>query len=95
MTYDEFKTSLHGQYPPSKLSVHQEALWYDAKGIWKKAHELIQDNSDKNSAWIHAYLHRKEGDFYNADYWYRKARKNRPQVTLEDEWEDIAKALLL
>ena len=70
------------------------ALWYDAKEDWEKAHELIQDIEDKNAAWIHAYLHRKEGDIWNADYWYRRAGKKRPDASLQNEWEQIATELL-
>jgi hypothetical protein len=66
----------------------------DAKGEWGKAHVLIQDVTDKKAAWIHAYLHRKEGDIFNADYWYHRADKKRPDISLEKEWEEIAEELL-
>ena len=89
-----FKESLSGNEPASKTSVYLKALWYDAKTDWNKAHTLIQDIEDKNAAWIHAYLHRKEGDIGNADYWYRRAGKTRPAVSLEKEWEEIVTALL-
>lgn len=92
MTYDSFYESLQNSKPASKMSVHLTALWLDANGDWIGAHELIQDLSDKNSAWIHAYLHRKEGDIFNADYWYRRAGKQRPNVGLTEEWENLAKA---
>ena len=81
-------------HPPSGISVYAEALWYDAKGAWEKAHTLIQDLPDRNAAWIHAYLHRKEGDIWNADYWYNRAGKKRPDLTLNEEWEQIANAFL-
>ena len=77
-------------HPPEGLSVYLSALWYDAKGNWDKAHELIQDIEDANAAWIHAYLHRKEGDTWNADYWYRRAGRKRPSASLNEEWESIA-----
>lgn len=93
MTFDQFKTGLQAS-TPAGLSVYLEALWYDAKDNWDKSHELIQDLSDDKAAWIHAYLHRKEGDTWNADYWYRKAGKKRPDLSLSEEWEQIAKALL-
>jgi hypothetical protein len=89
-----FKESLLNTEPPQNSSVYLKALWYDAKGDWDKAHELIQDVEDSNAAWIHAYLHRKEGDISNADYWYRRAGKKRPSVSLEKEWEEIAEALI-
>lgn len=75
--------------PPDGLSVYLTALWYDARGNWNKAHELIQDLNDANAAWIHAYLHRKEGDVWNADYWYRRAGRKRPPVSLNEEWESL------
>lgn len=89
-----FKESTSGVEPPQHVSVYLQALWYDAKGNWQKAHTLIQDVEDKNAAWIHAYLHRREGDIGNANYWYRLAGKNRPLLSLEDEWEQIVAALL-
>ena len=94
MMLSEFNKSLHADNPPSDASVYLKALWHDAKGNWDKAHELIQDLSDKNGSWIHAYLHRKEGDLFNADYWYSKAGKRRPSFSLEEEWEQLATALL-
>ena len=80
--------------PPQNISVYLQALWFDAKGNWEKAHELIQDIPDKNASWIHAYLHRKEGDIWNADYWYSKAGKKRPSLSLEAEWANIAESFL-
>ena len=94
MNLTDLKKSLETGTPPKGASVYLNALWYDAKGDWQKAHELIQDLSDKTASWIHAYLHRKEGDTWNADYWYNKAGKTRPRTTLEEEWEHIATALL-
>ena len=89
-----FKDSLSASLPPLDLSLYAQALWYDAKGDWQKAHELIQDLPDKNAAWIHAYLHRKEGDAWNADYWYNRAGRKRPSLSLEEEWEQLTLALL-
>lgn len=93
MNLISFKESLSTGLPTGS-SVYLQALWYDAKGDWKKAHDLIQDTPDKNASWIHAYLHRKEGDIWNADYWYSKAGKKRPLFSLEEEWEQIVSALL-
>ena len=90
----EYKSSLTELSPDKSLSVYLKALWYDAKGDWDNAHTIIQDVPDKNASWIHAYLHRKEGDIGNADYWYSKAGRERPVVSLEEEWEEIVKALL-
>ena len=76
------------------MSIYLKALWYAGKDEWDNAHKLIQDVEDKNAAWIHAYLHRKEGDIGNADYWYRRAGKFRSSLSLEEEWEEIVSALL-
>lgn len=89
-----FKESIATGQAPNEASVYLQALWHDAKGDWSKAHELIQDLPDKAAAWIHAYLHRKEGDVWNADYWYRNAGKKRPVVSLQEEWEQLATAFL-
>ena len=69
------------------------ALWWDARGDWTRAHEAAQADEGAEAAWVHAYLHRKEGDLANADYWYRRAGKQRPSVTLAEEWAAIAAAL--
>ena len=66
-----------------------KALWYDGKGDWKKAHDQVDHLSGKAAARIHAYLHRKEGDLWNADYWYSKAGEKRPNLSLEEEWEGL------
>lgn len=94
MDFSSFQESLSQNEPAKTLSVYLKALWYDAKNDWHSAHVLIQDVNDKNAAWIHAYLHRKEGDIFNADYWYTRAGKKRPAVTLEKEWDEIVSAFL-
>jgi hypothetical protein len=76
------------------LSAPLAALWWDARGDWDKAHEAAQADSGAEAAWVHGYLHRKEGDLANADYWYRRAGRKRPSVALEDEWRMVAAALL-
>ena len=93
MNIEEFKTSLNVSLPEN-ISVYLKSLWYDGKGDWEKSHTTIQDIEDKNAAWIHAYLHRKEGDIWNADYWYNKANKKRPSISLEEEWENLVSAFL-
>lgn len=93
MNLETFKSSLSGS-EPSKLPVYLRALWFDGKNDWEQAHTIIQDIEDKTAAWIHAYLHRKEGDPGNARYWYNKAGKSMPDYSLEKEWEMIVKALL-
>ena len=94
MGLSDFKNSLAGNQPRSNDSVYLQALWRDAKGDWDGAHQLIQDVKDPGAAWIHAYLHRKEGDIWNADYWYHKAGKTRPSLSLEDEWEELVTSFL-
>ena len=71
-----------------------KALWHDAKGDWQSAHHLAQDIPSKDGSWVHAYLHRKEGDLSNASYWYHKAGKPVSDKSLHDEWDEIAQALL-
>lgn len=94
MTFSEFKKSLRETTPPEGISSQLEALWYDGKGDWKRAHDLADGPSDRLSARVHAYLHRKEGDIWNADYWYRRAGETRPDVSLEEEWEMLVERLL-
>ncbi len=89
-----FKGSLAANKPPDEASVYLKALWYDAKGQWDTAHSLIQDVEDNNASWIHAYLHRKEGDIANARYWYRRAGRKMPDISLEKEWENIVADLI-
>lgn len=67
------------------------ALWLDGKGLWEKAHDLIDQLPGKSAARVHAYLHRKEGDQWNADYWYRRAGESRPNLTLDQEWEELVR----
>jgi hypothetical protein len=94
MDFEKFAKSIQSSQPPAELNNYLLALWWDAKGDWEQAHTIIQDIEDRQAAWIHAYLHRKEGDKSNAGYWYRRAEKEFPQVTLDREWEIIAKSLL-
>ena len=71
------------------MSPQLKSLWYDGKGNWQQAHAQVDQLNDQASAWVHAYLHRKEGDTWNADYWYRKAGKTRPNISLDEEWEQL------
>lgn len=91
---NEFKASLNSGHPINGLSAQLRSLWYDAKGNWPEAHAQVDQLKDRDSAWVHAYLHRKEGDSWNADYWYRKAGKTRPNVSLEAEWEQLVSHFL-
>ncbi len=96
MTLDDFTQLMTKQEQClSGLPPALQALWYDKKGNWDKAHQIVQDASDSDSAWVHAYLHRKEGDLSNAGYWYRRSGKPEFTAQLNQEWEQIAKDLLV
>ncbi|MEO6316754.1 MAG: hypothetical protein ABIU63_01650 [Chitinophagaceae bacterium] len=94
MEYDAFSKSITAAEPPQDLNQYALSLWWDAKGDWQQAHTIIQDMEDINAAWIHAYLHRKEGDTGNAGYWYNRAGKKMPQSTLQEEWKEILQSVL-
>jgi hypothetical protein len=84
-----FKESLSQDAPDPQLSTVLKSLWYDAKGDWKRAHDFVDQLPGSDAAWVHAYLHRKEGDVWNADYWYARAKKTRPSYSLEEEWTNL------
>jgi hypothetical protein len=94
MNFNEFKNSLQNETPAEQLSVYLQAMWYDGKNNWHEAHSLIDSLHDETACWVHAYLHRKEGDLGNAGYWYRNANRQMPAVSLQQEWEQIVNALL-
>ena len=94
MTLPEFKRSLAKAKPPSGLAPALAALWWAGKDDWKKAHAIVMDESGKDCAWVHAYLHRVEGDLGNARYWYRLAQRPVATAPLTAEWDAIAKILL-
>lgn len=94
MDYETFRQSLTANKPPAGLSLAVQALWWDAKGDWHQAHACAQAQEDADGAWVHAYLHRKEGDAFNAGYWYHQARKPAFAGSLEAEWEALVRALL-
>jgi hypothetical protein len=89
-----FKESLLLDNPPANFPPILKSLWYDAKGDWDQAHAQVDQLSGQEAAWVHAYLHRKEGDIWNADYWYARAKKIRPNVSLEQEWESLVEHFL-
>lgn len=91
MTYDEFISSLANDEPPHELPDVMKALWYDGKNDWESSHNVAQDIHDRNGSWIHAYLHRKEGDLSNARYWYSMAGRKEPSLSLREEWESLVK----
>jgi hypothetical protein len=80
--------------PPATVSLPLQALWHEAKGDWHGAHDLLQNDQSAEGAWVHAYLHRKEGDASNAAYWYRRAGRPVASGAFEQEWEAIVSALL-
>ena len=90
----EFKASLSGAAPAAQLDAPLAALWWAAKGGWDQAHRIVQDEPTADAAWVHAYLHRVEGDSGNAGYWYRRAARPVGGDSLEAEWERMVSALL-
>ncbi len=94
MNFEDFKHSLGNDEMPQGLSLPIQAMWFAGKNQWEKSHDIAQDLLTSDGSWIHAYLHRLEGDTGNAAYWYRKAGKSFPSQSLTDEWETIVTALL-
>jgi hypothetical protein len=97
MDLTEFRATLTASTPPAPiaaLSLPLRALWWDGKGDWTAAHDLLQDDTTPAGSWVHAYLHRKEGDGSNAGYWYRRAGQPVASGAFEDEWTAIVTALL-
>ncbi len=89
-----FKDSLNDDAPPEGVGRALQAMWHEKKGGWRRAHRLAQAQGDEIGAWVHAYLHRVEGDEANAGGWYRRAGKPRSSAPLNEEWEEIVSALL-
>src|SRR4051812_35611194 len=94
MTLSDFQESTKSPAPPAALTAPLLALWHDARGDWDAAHNVAQDIESPDGAWIHAYLHRKEGDLSNAQYWYRRAERPASNASLATEWAEIASAML-
>ncbi len=93
MTAEAFRASLANNAPPTDLSAPLAALWWDAKGDWARAHGMVDDLETPEGMAVHAYLHRKEGVEWNADYWYRRAGKRFHRPTLDAEWEALVDGL--
>jgi hypothetical protein len=89
----EFKKSLQDHEPPAELSTPLAALWWDAKGNWPRAHGLVDELETPEGMAVHAYLHRKEGEEWNADYWYRRAGRVYRRPSLEEEWQALVEGL--
>ena len=94
MTLQEFKASLEQESAPTGLSRALLALWQAGKGDWNGSHATTQEPGDADVDWVHAYLHREEGDLNNANHWYRRAGKPASTASLQEEWDAIAQALL-
>ncbi len=94
MNVAAFIASLDGAAPAPDLNAPLAGLWWAAKGDWDQAHKIVQDENSRDAAWVHAYLHRLEGDLGNAGYWYRRAGQSAAKDSLEAEWERIAATLL-
>lgn len=94
MHRDEFKRTLTQENPPSRISDPLKALWIEANGDWDAAHRIVQMNHDRDSMWVHAYMHRKEGDLGNASYWYHRSDKPMSELSLAEEWDEIVQTLL-
>mgnify|MGYP006099534961 FL=1 len=94
MNLETFRASTTDDKPPTELSTPLEAMWYQGKGDWEEAHRLAQSQNNPSVSWVHAHLHRVEGDLGNAAYWYRRADKPVCDSSLNDEWEEIVAKLI-
>ena len=94
MNLNDFTKSLAAPDPPPECTLALRGLWWDAKGDWSRAHESAQEDEGPDGSWVHAYLHRIEGDAGNAAYWYRRAGRSPGQQSLVDEWRSIVESLL-
>lgn len=92
--YIEFKSTLQLPTPPVDWSDPLKAMWFDAKGDWEASHNIAQDIHNEIGSWMHAFLHRKEGDQFNAGYWYRQAGKSYPNISLDEELQVIVEYIL-
>src|SRR5580700_7125745 len=95
MQLEEFRASLSHEEPPNGLPVTLLALWWDGKGDWARAHALVDELETPDGMAVHAYLHRKEGEAWNADYWYERAGRKLQRPTLEAEWKALAEAFAI
>ncbi|MGE0771221.1 MAG: hypothetical protein AB7K37_05885 [Cyclobacteriaceae bacterium] len=94
MDFPTFRRSLKNDHPPKDLTPLLEALWFVGKDDWDRAHEIAQEDHSDEGSWVHAYLHRVEGDVSNALYWYGRAGKKMPTCTATEEWRQITERLL-
>ena len=94
MTFNEFLASIDNAQPASEFSETLRSLWWDKKGDWDRAHAIAQEIATTQGSAVHAYLHREEGVLWNADYWYARAGRQRPDIPLEAEWEQLVEEML-
>ena len=94
MTLDDFKKSIDNGKRPNGVSPALLAMWCEARGEWDEAHRIVQESDERSAAWVHAYLHRKEGDTSNAGYWYSRAGRKMSDRSFEHEWEEIVARLI-
>ena len=94
MTLDDYLNSIEDNQPPARLSETLESLWWDKKGDWDTAHAIAQEIPTTQGSAVHAYLHREEGVLWNADYWYFRAGRQRPDIPLEEEWKRLVEEML-
>ncbi|MDJ0819815.1 MAG: hypothetical protein QNJ58_26665 [Desulfobacterales bacterium] len=94
MTFEEFTESIANERPDPGLSETLTSLWWDKKGDWDTAHSIAQDIPTKQGSAVHAYLHREEGVIWNADYWYSRAGRVRPDISLDEEWMQLVHEML-
>jgi hypothetical protein len=94
MSFEEFQTMVVTGRFPAGVGAPLAALWHEARGDWGRAHVCVQDDGSDEAAWVHAYLHRREGDAGNAAYWYARARQPMAAVPLAEEWAELVRVLL-
>ena len=95
MTLEEYIKSIEADRPPSGISETLRSLWWDKKGDWDRAHSIAQDIPSVQGSAVHAYLHREEGVLWNADYWYTRAGRTRPDVALDIEWQQLVDEMIV
>jgi hypothetical protein len=94
MSYEEYLKTLDRIEPPAGFSELLRSLWWDRKGSWDRAHSIAQEIPTKEGSAVHAYLHREEGVLWNADYWYGRSGRVRPEIPLEEEWAALVVEML-
>lgn len=93
--YKEFLQTLEGSAPPKSWAEALQAMWHDLKGNWEASHNIAQEMHNRHGSWIHAYLHRQEGDEFNAGYWYRQAGREFPKKNLKEEQRELVEYFLM